>query len=114
MGADGFQRRTLFGTPKRKAPRSSRGGCARKCHVREACGTFFDWKKKTASYAGGQNVDKITIEGMPVWKRTMKVYHVPSVGDDVEVRLFFLRRFQTCAQVGQLFSIISKEVWTLK
>ena len=28
-------------SPKRKAPRSSRGGCARKCHVREACGTFL-------------------------------------------------------------------------
>ena len=44
-GVKGYPRRTLFGTPKRKAPRSSRGGRARKCHVREACGTFFDSSK---------------------------------------------------------------------
>ena len=28
-------------SPKRKAPRSNRGGCARKCHVLESMWNFF-------------------------------------------------------------------------
>ena len=45
MGVEGFQRRTLFGTPKRKAPRSNRGGCARKCHVPESMWHFFRFEQ---------------------------------------------------------------------
>ena len=36
-------------SPKRKAPRSNRGGCARKCHVPESMWHFFDWRKKTTT-----------------------------------------------------------------
>ena len=83
-------------SPKRKAPRSSRGGCARKCHVLESMWHFFRFEQVAVCDLKLQEQQKESNDFRRLLLRIAKIA--------ITVFRIFIGRILLCQHIGKNLS----------